>query len=300
MLQWGGFSAWIEIEGHAPGEYVIDTFQDHNRTTIVTCWITSEAGKSFSVGWRNTSFQASTAGHVFMDGNECGGRVLQAPSGACARLHGLQDSTSIRPFMFSPLTVTDDDAFLGDQSSRHPKLGLVELAIYPVQVLGFIPMAIAAKTLADIKVHERMKSSVTQQIKLAEPQTFITQTALASRFVGPPLVIFSFKYRQLEILQALGIVPRPVPIQPPPPPQLKRKPSVELQRESTPDSDVSDASDTEEIRALREKLNALEARRAKKKGKEVRVKEEENIPPIIGASRKKTRLDVGRFGAKID
>ncbi|KAJ7661651.1 hypothetical protein B0H17DRAFT_1212207 [Mycena rosella] len=277
MLQANGFSAWIEIDGILAAEYSLE-FYEPERT--ITCWIPSQVGKTFSVCWRNTGMNTTTAGHVFMDGKDCGGRVLYGPSTICAIHTGVTDGTSVRQFTFAPLAVTDDDAFLG-HSAGQEKLGLIEVVICPIQVIGFVPVVPTAPIL-DIKIHERSKTAVTHQIKLAEPRLLaMPQVAVSHRFIGPPIVTFAFKYRPLDILQANGIAPLP--------PQLQRPLALEIPaREPTPDDD-----DLEEILALRAKLDALEAKRAMK-GKKVRVKEEENIPPVAGPSRKKAKLDGGR------
>ncbi|KAJ7782350.1 hypothetical protein DFH07DRAFT_790352 [Mycena maculata] len=277
MPQSGPFAAWIEIEGKPAQEYNVEA---HVNRRVVTCWIPSEVGKSFSVAWRNAAIQIPTAGHVFVDGKECGGRVLNGPSGISARQDGVTDATTVRQFTFSSITLTDDDAFLGN-TTNHEKLGLIEVNIYPIQVFGYVPVMYSSMALPEIKLHERAKTTVTQQVKLAEPKLLeVPQTAVSHRFLGPPLVTFAFRYRPLSILQASGIAPQPVAMHFVPPVHRfrrippKRKASPELQREATPDDDA------EEIRALREKLNELEAKRAKKKAKITRVKEEENIPPF--------------------
>ncbi|KAJ7451850.1 hypothetical protein B0H11DRAFT_1877124 [Mycena galericulata] len=285
MPQIGPFSAWVEIEGVPAQEYQVEA---HHNGRLVTCWIPSQTGKSFSVSWRNTAIQVSTVGHVSVDGRECGGIVLHAPSLECVKMEGVTGATTVRQFTFSSLTLTDDDSFLGNLVGNE-KLGLIEVSIYPIQVTGYVPMP-SAPELPEIKIHERSsKSAGTQQVKLAEPKLLpAPRPAVTSRFLGPAYVTFVFKYRPLDILQANGIAappPRQLVASPgltrpnlkPIRRQFKRKRSAELQTSSTPDEDQSDA---EEIRILREKLNALEAKRAAKKAKTTRVKEEENIPPL--------------------
>ncbi|KAJ7267643.1 hypothetical protein B0H12DRAFT_1068046 [Mycena haematopus] len=279
----GGISCWVEIENSsAATEYRIEAFDDQR---VITCWIASEVGKPFSVAWKNCFLPAPTAGHVFMDGTECGGRVLTGPSSAIAKHSGVTDTRTVKEFVFSSLTVTgdDDDAFLGDLPS-HRKLGCIEVAIYPVQIFGFVATVSNSSTLSEIKIHERSKKSVTEQIRLAEPKMLLApQNALAHRFTGPPIVTFVFKYRPLDVLRANGIAP-PLP----PLPQRKRKHSVELFHLLS-DEDLSEA---EQIRILRDKLHALEKKHAQK-GKRSLVKEEEgeNIPPTAGQSRKKGRVN---------
>ncbi|KAF8199958.1 hypothetical protein K438DRAFT_2015942 [Mycena galopus ATCC 62051] len=212
MINYGGISCWVEIEnsGHSvpATEYRVELFEDQR---VITCWIASEIGKSFSVGWRNAFLPAPTAGHVFMDGSECGGRVLYGPSAMFAKHEGVTDTRTVKKFVFSPLTITgelplaslfrvarrvlaissDDDAFLGD-SSNHRKLGCIEVAIYPIQLVGQVPTVSNSSTLSEIKVHERSKKTVTEQIRLAAPKMLsVPQTAVAHRFTGAPLVTSS-------------------------------------------------------------------------------------------------------------
>ncbi|KAF7376499.1 hypothetical protein MSAN_00065800 [Mycena sanguinolenta] len=120
--------------------------------------------------------------------------------------------------MFSSLQLTDDDAFLGGPS--HESLGLIEIKIEPVQVTKRFPTCTSARSLSDIKIHERSKKAVTQQITLAEPEVVLDpQGSVGCRSIGPELVKFSFKYRPADVLRANGIMP--------PPPQLKRKAPAE-------------------------------------------------------------------------
>ncbi|KAJ7761018.1 hypothetical protein B0H16DRAFT_1531473 [Mycena metata] len=284
MPQYKGFSCWVEIDNTtstvAP-EYHTETFHDHKK---VTCYIASEVGKSFSVGWRNSSCPVATAGHVFMDGNECGGRVLYGPSAICARHQGVTDTRTLRQFTFSSLTLTDDDAYLA-HTSGHEKLGLIEIAIYPIEIFGLVPVICNSSTLSEIKIHERSKRVLTQQIRLAEPKALLVpQDAVAHRFTGPPIVTFVFKYRPKDMLIAHGIAP--------PPPQLKRKqPAIEPHRARAPSPDDQDnSSEVEEIQALRAKLDVLEAKHAERKKKSHIKEEEENIPPVAEPSRKKAKL----------
>ncbi|KAJ7661647.1 hypothetical protein B0H17DRAFT_1020300 [Mycena rosella] len=247
------FSAWVSIDGREAAEYAVETSDDQQ---TVTCWIASELGKKFSVHWKNTSYYHDTSGHVKMDGKPCGGRIIRGHTlPTTAEKKGVTDGTMIQPFVFSSLELTDDDAFLGGGSS-HPALGVIELNIYP----ALIPQRTVAppllKPLSEIKVHERAKKAVTQQITLAtaerlgKPQLFVH-----GRRTGPDLVKFYFKYRPMDILQANGIAPLP--------PRNKRKMSVDPPCALTTDEDP----DAEDEKNLRDKLKALEARHLKKEKK---------------------------------
>ncbi|KAJ7782352.1 hypothetical protein DFH07DRAFT_321222 [Mycena maculata] len=253
------FSAWICIDGKEAPEYEVVTSDD---TKTVTCYIPSELGKKFTVHWTNASYRGTTSGQVKMDGNACGGKILHARSLPQTTMNdGVSDGRSVRPFMFSSLSLTDDDAFLGG-SSAHQDLGVIDLVIAPIEVTARNPApSIPVCSLSELKVHERSKKAVTQQITLANPVALPRpENFVRSRRTGPDIVKFSFKYRPLDILQANGIAP--------PPSGLKRKASPV--RASTPDVDLGDKK---EAKILREKLNTLEGKRVKKE-KKPRVKSE--------------------------
>ncbi|KAJ7646762.1 hypothetical protein FB45DRAFT_734088 [Roridomyces roridus] len=199
----GSFCAWITIEGVITPEYSVETSAD-GRT--VTCWIASELGKKFAVHWTNRGYPAHTRGNVQMDGVSCGGRIAYGHLGFPQNSvkDGVTDGTTLKPFVFSGLTLSDDDALLGGPSYEH--LGLIELTLYPVQVLNANVPCDGTHNLSNLKVHERSKKAVTQQITLAAPimqRTNFVQTAR----LGADLVTFTFKYRPLDILRANGIAP---------------------------------------------------------------------------------------------
>ncbi|KAJ7121339.1 hypothetical protein C8R43DRAFT_78095 [Mycena crocata] len=274
MPKYKDFSAWITIDGREAEtpEYDIQVSENEK---MVTCWIGSELGKKFTVHWKNSSYYDSdTSGHVKMDGVACGGLLMyRSAAPVLAHLTGVSDGTAIRPFIFSSLSITDDDAFLG--GSSHQELGVIELHIYPSRIESR-DVSATILSLSELKVHERSKKAVTQQITLGNAELLPQrETFVRSQRIGPDLVKFLFKYRPMDVLRANGIAP--------PLARDERKGSAEpeLEPASTPD----DLADAEEARILREKLAALEAKRIKKeKGKKPpRVKRElsSSSGPII-------------------
>ncbi|KAJ7733604.1 hypothetical protein B0H14DRAFT_2996343 [Mycena olivaceomarginata] len=274
MLQFREFFAWVSIDGVEAPEYEVEISEDQKS---VTCWIASELGKEFAVYWRNTSYNCDTSGLVYMDGNLCGGKIIYARDLPFTVFKdGVRlDAISVKPFMFSSLEITDDDAILSGPS--HQQLGLVELKIQPVKVIESKTTSYSPPSLSHIVVHERSKKAVTQQITLGEPAVTMPRAFINTETTGPELVKFSFKYRPLDILRANGIAPLP--------PQLKRKASAEPPRAQTPDDDDADA---EEEKMLRERLNALEAKRLKKETKP-RVKKEADTVDLTQDRKKKVK-----------
>ncbi|KAF7305833.1 hypothetical protein HMN09_00737300 [Mycena chlorophos] len=232
MLQLNGFNAWITIDNQPVPEYQVDISADQ---TSVTCWVASELGKNFSVHWQNVSSPGDVAGYLRMDGQFCAGRITY--TGALAQfprpetvVRGVSDGPMLKPFVFSALETSDDDALLAGPAQ--PDLGLIALKITPVRSLGQQqePNDGPWTTLSQQTVHERSKKAVTQQIGLGDAQYDPdgNKPLITVVRTGPDIVLFSWKYRPLDLLRANGIAP-------PAPANLKRK------ADADDDADDSDA-----------------------------------------------------------
>ncbi|KAJ7212927.1 hypothetical protein GGX14DRAFT_445667 [Mycena pura] len=277
MLLWREFTAWVTIDGQEATEYGIETSEDQK---TVTCWIASELGKTFSVHWRNASYPHDTAGYVKMDGSSCGGIVLYRQSvPRTVEKNGVSDGFTVRPFMFSSLELTDDDALLGSSSS-YQDLGIIELMIVPVQVTQRGVPGVN-RSLAQLKIHERSKKAVTQQISLAESKIIPNPAPLVrARSAGPGLVKFYFKYRPMDVLRANGIVPYA--------PELKTKTPVDPPRAST--SGANGLMDMKGEKFLRDKLNAGGAKVESKDNKPVKKRESGDVIDLTQESSRSKKL----------
>ncbi|KAK7000724.1 hypothetical protein R3P38DRAFT_1833727 [Favolaschia claudopus] len=247
------FSAWISIEGQDAVEYDVQTSKEDK---TVTCWIASELGKKFVVNWTLPALPHVVNGRVRIDGKNCQGSICSPSTngrGMTRSKAGITDGTVLKPFVFSTLELTDDDALLGSSTSSLMELGVVQLTLVPCEIMGSGNGAkYTSLQISDDKVHERTKKAVTQQMKLADavllqkPITFSK-----NRRIGPDIVTFCFKYRPMDVLCANGIAP--------PLPTLKRKASAELSPPPVEDrDDTEELAALEEVRALREKLQTLE------------------------------------------
>ncbi|KAJ7641891.1 hypothetical protein FB45DRAFT_1000375 [Roridomyces roridus] len=312
MPKYGPFTAWIEIDGvHPAREYQISARS--GQSLFVDCFIASQIGQTFSVVWRNSGWDHPTAAHVFVDGQDSGGRVLKGAPGLCARHEGVTDRTTVRRFQFAAVKVVDDYAPL--RSPPPSRLGTIQLAIFPIDIidLGYTP-TLATNSLPNVEIHpdsrEGYDASVVQQVRLGEPKRLPAQPIVSHRFLGPPLVTFVFQYRSLDVLQAMGVAPCVPTIAFTLRPSgssliqgqghLKRKacsdeeevhPSSNGQGHKHAHADYTENANLPdtgaEIRVLREKLNALELRRASanESSKKARIGpapvsiESENVPP---------------------
>ncbi|KAF8199956.1 hypothetical protein K438DRAFT_1822913 [Mycena galopus ATCC 62051] len=243
MLQAKDFSAWISIEGVEAPEYNVEVAENQLE---VTCWIPSEVNKKFTVHWTNNSVPGLTGGGVQVDGHRCGFEAIASETRPLTLfMDGIAEtSTKTRPFVFAPLELTDDDTYL--ESVTHPNLGLIKLEIWRVDIGGGIaPSTIAAPSAQ--KVHERSKKGMNQQIQFGDAiEHAQVQSAQIRRVGHAPLVSFSFKYRQLDLLRANGIAPQPERTQ-------KRKAS------GTPEPESTDSDAQEEAARLRRAKRNLKA-----------------------------------------
>ncbi|KAJ7121332.1 hypothetical protein C8R43DRAFT_1241522 [Mycena crocata] len=280
MPQSEGFSAWVAIDDVKASEFEVQASQ---RT--VTCWIPSELGEKFSVHWSNLSVPGLTGGRVLVDGNNCDGQILaRARRPTSTSMDGFNETTtSVRPFVFGSMNVTDDDQLL--ESNPEGRFGTIDLEIWRVERNEAGPSTwsgIAAPPPK--KIHEqRSKKAATQQITFSDPVARQPAKVVPCRWMER-IVTFSFKYRPLDFLRASGIAP---PLRD----KGKRKASA------SPECTISDAddSDAEEARILETRLSEIRAKRAQKNPKKRKIKDEdegEDGSDIIDLTRPKKRIKI--------
>ncbi|KII84410.1 hypothetical protein PLICRDRAFT_179649 [Plicaturopsis crispa FD-325 SS-3] len=262
MLQTKGFSAWVEVENvklQTHGEEL------HDGGRKATGWIASEAGKAFSIYWRDSRRTVTTKGSVTIDGIDCGHKTIHAADPRRHR-HSTRDTaersyisvsdTEMRPYVFANLTTTDDDAYL-DAASAATKIGQLEIQIWQATVTRHISQGggVWSDIPQDPMVHERAKKAMPHCVKFGDavarppgrkPGALSSRT---KRIGNAPLVTFVFNYRPIELLRANGIAPPAV--------GQKRKASAAALDDQDPEDD-EDAK----IRALEEQLQSLKQKRS--------------------------------------
>ncbi|KAJ7019996.1 hypothetical protein C8F04DRAFT_1051258 [Mycena alexandri] len=267
-----GFSAWITTEGVKAEEFDVQTAES---SKMATCWIPSEGGKKFSVHWSNLSVPGLTGGRVLVDGNNCDGQILaQKRRPTSTAMGGMNETTtSVRPFVFGALDITDDET-VADLAYPDEGLGTIDLEIWRVDKNDAGPSTWRNLAIpAPKKIHERSKKAVTQRIGFSDSVDRPPAKVVSCRWTER-LVTFSFKYRQLDLLRADGIAP---PLR-----KGKRKaPPI-------PDCVLSDEDglNSEEAR-LEAALRQLRDKRALKNSKKRKIKEEDEAELIDLARRKK-------------
>ncbi|KAJ7661652.1 hypothetical protein B0H17DRAFT_1212208 [Mycena rosella] len=266
-----GFSAWIAIDGVKASEFDVQT-----AGKTATCWIPSEVGKKFSVHWSNLSVAGMTGGRVLVDGNDCDGQILARETRPTSTsMAGINETTtSVRPFIFSSLDMTDDDSVL--ECNPAEKLGTIDLEIWRVRRVDDASTWHGRAAPPPKKIHERAKKAATQQISFCEP-VFREPAKVVRCKWTERIITFSFKYRPLESLRANGTAP---------PLRDKRK------RKASPECDEED-SDAEEARLLETRLSEIRAKQAQKTPKNLKRKiKAEDDTDIIDLTRPKKRIKI--------
>ncbi|KAF9246146.1 hypothetical protein BU15DRAFT_38400, partial [Melanogaster broomeanus] len=110
MLTHRGFSAWIVSEDEQLREYLVAVDTNAHR---VSCWIPSEAGKSFSVHWKDEGTDVHSCSFISLDGFVVPGRFLFG-HGQTSRDGIRTGPATERPFMFAEQPHNASD----EQSSR--------------------------------------------------------------------------------------------------------------------------------------------------------------------------------------
>ncbi|KAH7906537.1 hypothetical protein BJ138DRAFT_1117475 [Hygrophoropsis aurantiaca] len=252
-LQLGTLFARILVDGLPLQHYGIE-LEGENK---VTCWIPSEAGKRFSIFWEDVLQNRPNheSGRVRVDGIECGGVTLVSPvrdflgANRAVEMHYFHTSaTTGRPFMFSDLQHTDDDAYL---RSAPGELGQIVLTIWPVIILSAGPLKLTEQPVQNQPVHERAKKSYSHCVTFGKEEALPLTQGVCTELISPvPLATFVFKYRSLARLIADGIAP------PPPSPRPNKRPFSDM--DGGHDSGSEDEA-VRQVQALTERVRQLEA-----------------------------------------
>ncbi|ESK95308.1 hypothetical protein Moror_3935 [Moniliophthora roreri MCA 2997] len=293
MVSFNDFSAWLTIEGVDAQEYDVQVDQEKH---TVTCWVASEAGRTYNVSLK-TSRTDTVNALLRIDGAAINGRTIRSNSTTkSATFNGFRaTSTAIHPFRFSRVAITDDHD-LG--TSDNAKLGDIELIIQRATIVGhkdWTPMAVPA----DRTFHETTKKGFNHSTSFSQSKsTEVTRAAIVKTH-GEPLAVFTFKYRPLGILQASGIAPRPTPQPRSPPPPARPSPhprassSISNKRPAPADFDGEDVKpmiveDDEDERRLRELQKEMDAIQARQQGmsthKKIKVEAAEPYEPLKGVT----------------
>ncbi|KAH7921595.1 hypothetical protein BV22DRAFT_719323 [Leucogyrophana mollusca] len=212
MLQLGTLYACIKVNDVALPVYDIEISEKEKK---VSCWIPSEAGKTFSIVWQDTHELRNyhEGGSVTIDGIPSRGVILKplmsgeplSYANCTAELKYLRTSaTSGRPLTFSNLKLTDDDMYL---KSAPVGLGEISLTVWPVDFVCALPCR-PVEGVKNQMVHERAKKAYSHCVSVGNETALPFTQELRTRRIGSePFATFVFRYRPLDRLIADGIAP---------------------------------------------------------------------------------------------
>ncbi|KAF8150092.1 hypothetical protein B0H34DRAFT_732399 [Crassisporium funariophilum] len=210
MLQLDSFFAWVSVDERELTEYSVEYSEDY---MSASCWIASEEGKSFVINWRDIVRTHDSMGRTSVDGVRCGlakginrkgyKKDIAQERDTAQQMGVATSSSTDRLLVFSKIDMTDDDLYL---HSHMPRIfGEIRLEVSyvekgPRQELELKPYKV------ENKIHERAKSLTQHHTKLGNSVETQKKPAHSVKVKGP-LRVFIFKYRPLEVLKAMGIVP---------------------------------------------------------------------------------------------
>ncbi|KAH9933774.1 uncharacterized protein B0H18DRAFT_981943 [Fomitopsis serialis] len=208
------FKDWhtfIHCDGDLVDEFDFRIVDDNT----VSCYIPSEAGKSFAVRWQNDLYIAAAA-ECFMDGQRMGSSNVD-PGERGAR-NGVRTNGDYKQyFQFAPLATTDDDDVADPDDPMINNLGVIEVRVYRIRYSHEVfrpnnrhrPQEFAERP----PVHERSKKAGTHCVRLGEGKWFEPTAHSGPRRIyidnrKHPYIRFIFRYQPRAMLQAQGIIPR--------------------------------------------------------------------------------------------
>ncbi|KIJ98149.1 hypothetical protein K443DRAFT_681020 [Laccaria amethystina LaAM-08-1] len=208
MLQLGNLSAWITVDGKELKEYGVEISDDGKEAT---CWIPSKVGQQFVVNWKYTSrarrLPTPLGARLFLDGTKfSGGHMSDRPT-TVTRIGVPSSKTTVKPFVFSKVELTDDDNFLAMPSG----IGEIKIVISEISVEKNTKALSYKAAMQELpqKVHERSKKGIVHGVSLANDVRRPEDSATVTKTRLRDLVTFVFKYRPLDVLQANDIAPLP-------------------------------------------------------------------------------------------
>ncbi|KAG8904799.1 hypothetical protein FRC01_008598 [Tulasnella sp. 417] len=259
-LTFRGFSAQIRI-GDRPLTIYKPDYDEETKTA--SGWIASEPGKEYLVCWTKREVTEYAAnGRVSIDGPRVRSTLLLRPS----ERHWIVETgerlakQKERPFIFSQLTTTDDDAIIDKDIPTDP--GTIKFEMYRCTITAEnVEGSYASSDPFSTQLHEKTKKAGGHITKIGEErQTPRPRPSVHSKpFTDAdtvPIVTFILRYRPEGILLAGGFKPSP----------LQQSQDGANGNDEDREDDEDEAQAEAEIAALEAARQARVASLAKRKG----------------------------------
>ncbi|KZV63405.1 hypothetical protein PENSPDRAFT_657343 [Peniophora sp. CONT] len=210
-LQQLGYQVSLYSDGVEIPAYKVENINDNT----VTCYIPSDAGKEFTVKFRNEQVVGyGAAFYTHMDGREMQG--LSVYPYESTTMKGVYETlSSIRPFEFARLKLKEDDGDGGETSVDMAKLGLIEVRVCRATLIPnefgageYRPHRVQAELDA---VSEKAKKVGWHSVSLGRTKPLaIAANVPHITYIDPkdrPYATFRFRYQPRELLEDQGIIP---------------------------------------------------------------------------------------------
>ncbi|KAF9009335.1 hypothetical protein BDZ89DRAFT_1078499 [Hymenopellis radicata] len=286
-------SAWVIIDGNRAEEYGVEISEEGRNAT---CWIASEVGKNFEISVEDVPICPSSY-RLKVDGAEARGKVAQSKDKKRVRTWRGQpiSPTEIRPFVFSPIKLSDDDTLL-DKIDFPSSQDLGTIVLYGGHCDLLKETQYKFQDISTVhSVHERMKKGVDHQITFGTPQGFASpRFGFRTKITGGEFS-FTFKYRPLALLQANGIAPREPSQELENPNDAKEcKSNVQEEHSSSDDDEIFRLKTRKrelELEQIEEELRRHVKRKSQRRSQRSNVKQESAETGATGPRTKKVKRE---------
>ncbi|KZV61135.1 hypothetical protein PENSPDRAFT_659107 [Peniophora sp. CONT] len=212
-----GYEVHIESDGKELPQFQVEVLDERT----VTCWIPSEAGKSFLMRYATVGkhpYETMSAS-LYADGRALSGHGGLDKGKSSLRSQSI-NGVGIRPFVFSDVVLAPGEEEEGAPAPLLKDIGVIEVTFSSatkksrrVKSGGWFGATVEdAMTLS-----ERSKLVGINHVKLGDVvPTTLVEPSHGWIPTGKPYAIFRFKHRPTNVLQAMGIMPRPARLPTPP------------------------------------------------------------------------------------
>ncbi|VDC03486.1 unnamed protein product [Peniophora sp. CBMAI 1063] len=210
-LTFRGYSVHVQSEGKELPQFQVEEVDERT----ITCWMPSEAGKTFAVRCSTVHPHDHVYKCVYLDAD---GRELSSvadeDNNARTISHRRISNSSKQEFFFSEVTLNPDDGDHDTVTRSLKDLAVIEAEIWPAErIKRDVPLVVVGAGRVpdgDVSLSERSKLIGANHVKYGPELYCAPQLSHhVYKIQGhEPYAIFRFKHRPPAVLQAMGIMPR--------------------------------------------------------------------------------------------
>ncbi|RXW19613.1 hypothetical protein EST38_g6250 [Candolleomyces aberdarensis] len=187
MPELKGFDVWVEVNGVRLQEYKVETGPDN-----AACWIPSEVGKEFSIGFSVPLDRLVSTNHIVdlaLDGKSIfgfGGTVRQninalTDSRRYLSTELVDNGRATQSFQFGTLELTDDDSLLHQANEQFGELRVTVSSVKAFVQSPILDSTSLSKYNRNDKfiAHERSKKGLAHCVKFGDQRPIARPTYMA-------------------------------------------------------------------------------------------------------------------------